>query len=363
MRSYNVATISQGGKVAEVLETELNLQPRPEPAGDVQEREIEGKLFMLDAFMGKELQDQIAEGIARHLDAFAWTSTDMLGIDPDFLCHRLTMDNKVRPVVHRRRKFNEERHLVIKIELQKLLNADHIKEIQYPKWLTKVVLVRKTNDKWRMCVDFTDLNNACPKDSYPLPRIDSLVDSASGCRLLSFLDAFSGYNQIWMHPNDEVKIGFMTEHASYCYKVMPFGLKNASATYQRLMDRILAPMLERNVQAYVDDMVVNYEEEKQYVADLKELFETMGKYNMNLNPEKCVFGVEAGKFLGFMLTERGIEANSDKCATLIRMRKPANVKEVQQLTGQMTALSHFLFASGDKGYAYFQCLKKNNCSV
>jgi len=107
-----------------------------------------------------------------------------------------------------------------------------------------------------MCVDFTDLNKACPKDSYPFPSIDSLVDNALGCRLLSFLNAFSRYNQIRMHSKNESKTTFMVEVASYCYKVMPFGLKNAGTTYQRLMDQILAPMLERNIQAYVDDMVV-----------------------------------------------------------------------------------------------------------
>ena len=96
-------------------------------------------------------------------------------------------------------------------------------------------------------LDFTDLNKACPKDSYPLPNIDALVDNAAGCKLLSFLDAFSGYNQIRMHPNDEKKTAFMTELASFCYKVMPFGLKNAGATYQGLIDRILAPLLGRNV--------------------------------------------------------------------------------------------------------------------
>ena len=106
-----------------------------------------------------------------------------------------------------------------------------IREIQYPKWLANVVLDKKTNGKWRMCVNFTDLNKACPKDSYPLPSIDALVDSASGCTLLSFLDAFSRYNQIWMHPRDECKTAFMTELSCHCYKMMPFGLKNAGGTY------------------------------------------------------------------------------------------------------------------------------------
>ena len=158
---------------------------------------------------------------------------------------------------------------------------------------------------------------------------DALLDNGSGCKVLSFLDAFSGYNQIKMHPRDESKTTFMTETCSYCYKVMPFGLKNAGATYQRLMDKVLAPMLGRNVQDYVDDMVVTSQERGQHATDLEELFVTISKYRFKLNPEKCVFDVEAGKFLGFMLTERGIEANPDKCATIIAMRSPTSVKEVQ----------------------------------
>jgi len=157
---------------------------------------------------------------------------------------------QVRPIRQRRRKFNDERRQLVREETQKLLSVGHIREIQYPEWLKNVVLVKKANGKWRMSVDFTDLNKACPKDSYPLPSIDPLVDSASGCRLLSFLDAFSGYNQIGMHLRDECKTAFMTELSCYCYKVMPFGLKNVGATYQRLMDKVLAPMIGRNVQAY-----------------------------------------------------------------------------------------------------------------
>jgi len=204
-----------------------------------------------------------------------------------------------------------------------------------------------------MCVDFTDLNKACPKDSYPLASIDALVDSAFGCKVLSFLDAFSGYNQIKMHPRDERKTAFMTETSSYCYKVMPFGLKNAGATYQRLMDKVLAPMLGRNVYAYVDDMVVASTDKAQHVADLEELFVTISKYRLKLNPEKYVFGVEAGRFLGFMLTERGIEANPNKCTAIIAMRSLTSVKEVQQLTGRMAALSRFVSAGREKGHPYF----------
>ena len=158
----------------------------------------------------------------------------MPALDRDFLCHCLTMDPNVRPVRQRRRKFNEEMRQVIKEKTKKLLSAGHIREIQYPEWLSNVVLVKKANGKWRMCVDFSDLNKACPKDSYPLPSIDALVDSASGCKMFNFLDVFSGYNQIKMHPKDECKTAFKTKLSCYCYTVMPFGLKNAGATYQSI---------------------------------------------------------------------------------------------------------------------------------
>jgi len=146
----------------------------------------------LGGLLSQEEQDQVATVISRHLDAFAWSALDMPGIDPYFLCHHLTMDPKVRPVRQRRRKFNKERHFVLQEETRKLLSAGHIREIQYPEWLVNVVLVKKANGKWRMCVDFTDLNKACPKDSYHLLSIDALVDSASSCKMLSFLDVFQG---------------------------------------------------------------------------------------------------------------------------------------------------------------------------
>jgi len=332
---------------------------RPQPVGEVKEVLIDGKKLRIGGDLSQEQEQQLIQVLKRNLSSFAWSVTDMSGIDPDFLCHKLNINPSAKPKVQKRRRLSGDRAQAATEEIHKLLEAAHIREIQYPTWLANVVMVKKSNGRWRMCVDFTDLNNSCPKDSYPLPNIDALVDNASGCALLSFLDAYSGYNQIKMHWSDEDKTAFMGGTANYCYRVMPFGLKNAGATYQRLMDRILAPMLGRNVYAYVDDMVVTSVEEKKHEEDLEELFATISKYRLKLNPEKCVFGVRAGKFLGFLLTERGIEANPDKCAAIVNMRSPSNVKEVQRLTGRMAALSRFLAKSGDRGFPYFQCLKKN----
>jgi len=221
-----------------------------------------------------------------------------------------------------------------------------------------VVGKRGNGKKVKREVDFTDLNNAYPKDSYPLPNIDSLVDSASGCGLLSFVDAFSGYNQIRMHPRDEEKIAFMAEATNYCYKVMPSVLKNARAIYQCLMDTILQPMMVRNVQVYFSDIVVTFETSETHVTDLEESFKTIGKYSLNLNPKKCVFGVQARKFLEFLLIDRKIKPNPDKCALILDMRSPNNVKEVQRLTGQMATLSRFLSANGDKGIVIFSASER-----
>jgi len=137
---------------------------RPRPEDNIVERQRGGKVFKLGRLLSQEEKEEVAAVISRHLDPFAWSAVDIPSIDPDFLCYHLTMDAKVRLVRQRRRKFSEERCLVVKEETQKLLSAEHIREIQYPEWLANVVLVKKANGKWRMCVDFTDLNKACPKD-------------------------------------------------------------------------------------------------------------------------------------------------------------------------------------------------------
>ena len=190
----------------------------------------------------------------------------------------------------------------------------------YPDWLTNIVMVKKANGKWRMCVDFTDLNKACPKDSYPLPRIDQLVDSIAGHKLLSFMDTFSGYNQIKMNEADQEKTSFVTSQGLFCYEVMPFGLKNTGVTYQRLVNHMFRSQIGRNVEVYVDDILVKSLDEGKHLDDLQETFDTLRRDNMKLNPNKCTFGVVSGKFLGFMVSHRGIEANLEKIKAILDMK-------------------------------------------
>ncbi|XP_021740879.1 uncharacterized protein LOC110707181 [Chenopodium quinoa] len=208
-----------------------------------------------------------------------------------------------------------------------------------------------------MCVDFTNLNRACPKDFYPLPRIDQLVDSTSGHALLSFMDAFSGYHQIFMHPDDRAKTAFVTSVGVYNYKMMPFGLKNAGATYQRLVDQVFAEQKGRNMEVYVDDSIVKSKEAKDHVADLAETFATLRKHQMKLNPKKYVFGVRSGKFLGFMVSKRGIDANPANVQAALDLPEPKTKRDIQRLMGRMAALSRFISKASDKGLPFFKALK------
>jgi len=144
-----------------------------------------------------------------------------------------------------------------------------------------------------------------------------------------------------MHPRDKEKTTFMTNSNNFYYEVMSFGLNNVGATYQRLMDYIFHNMIGRNVEVYVDDIVVKSDSCEQHVSDLKEDFQVLRKHHMRLNLDKCAFGVEGGKFLGFMLTHWGTETNPEKCKAIAEMRSPNNIKEIQRLVGRLTAISRF----------------------
>jgi len=202
-------------------------------------------------------------------------------------------------------------------------------------------------------------NKACPRDAYPLPNIVWLIDGVAGNKVLSFLDAYSGYNQIPMAASDMNKTAFITDDANYFYRVMPFGLKNAGVTYQRLMDKVFSHLMGQCVEVYVDDMVVKSPSHHQHAQDLSMVFSALRQYNLCLNPDKCVFGVDRGKFLGFMLTQRGIEANPEKCKAIIEMRSPTTIKEVQRLIGCLTTIFRFLPKLAEQTQPIVQLLKKS----
>ncbi|XP_016164422.1 uncharacterized protein LOC107606933 [Arachis ipaensis] len=286
---------------------------RPAPTDDLEKVQLgkSDKFTNIGSIFSTRTKQNLIETLKSKSNLFAWTPANMPGIDPNFICHKLAVNPNTRPIRQKKRNLGTERRNAAIVETHKLLDAGFIRELRFSSWLANVVMVKKSSGKGRMCVNFTNLNKACPNDSYLLPNIDKLVDDTSGYQVLSFMDAYSGYNQIQMHPDDEEKIAFVTDQGNFCYKVMPFRLKNARATYQRLMDKVFKDQIGRNIEIYVDDMVVKSSLEQQHEADLNEIFQQLRKYNTRLNPEKYAFGVHGGKFLGFLLTNRGIEANPD----------------------------------------------------
>ncbi|XP_077242451.1 uncharacterized protein LOC143882962 [Tasmannia lanceolata] len=204
-----------------------------------------------------------------------------------------------------------------------------------------------------------EFKEASPKDDFPLPHIDILVDNTAGHALLSFMDGFSGYNQIKMAPEDMIKTAFITEWGIYCYKVMPFGLKNAGATYQIAATTLLHDMMHKEVEVYVDDMIVKAKTREEHVGSLRKLFKCIQKYQLRLNPNKCVFGVTSGKLLGFLVSQRGIEVDPQKIKAIQEMTPPKTEKQIRGFLGKVQYLRRFIAQLTTICEPIFKLLKKN----
>ncbi|KAH9653209.1 hypothetical protein KPL70_027331 [Citrus sinensis] len=286
------------------------------------------RMVKIGSGLGETIKGELVKYLQSYADIFAWSHEDMPRIDHGIAYHKLAIRKGAMPVRQKRRCFNQERYEAINAEVEQLLKAGFIRKTKYSEWISNVILVKKAS---RMCVDFTDLNKACPKDSFPLQKIDQLVDSTAGHSLLSFMDTFSGYNQIPMDEQDEESTTFITNIGLFCYRVMPFGLKNTGATYQRLVNKIFKPLIGHTMEVYVDDMITKSKKPKDHVKHLEETFELLRKYEMKLNPEKCAFGVSSGKFLGFLVSHRRIKVNPAKIRAVTEIKSLRTVKEAHPI--------------------------------
>nr|GEU95859.1 reverse transcriptase domain-containing protein [Tanacetum cinerariifolium] len=301
---------------------------------------------------------ELCSVLKKNLDIFAWQPSDMTGVPRSVAEHRLNIREGYSPVWQKKKGQAPERAKAIQAEVQKLVEAGIMREVYYHDWLSNPVMVKKHDGSWRMCVDFTDLNKACPQDCYPLPKIDWKVKSLCGYPFKCFLDAYKGYHQIQLAEADEEKTAFHTGQGVYCYTKMPFGLKNAGATYQRLMDKAFEGQIRRNIEVYVDDLVVKSYTEAEMMRDIEETFRTLRKVNMKLNPKKCSFGLAEGVFLGYVITPEGIKPCPNKTAAVLQLPSPRTIKEVQSLNGKLANLNRFLSKSAEKSLPLFQTLKK-----
>jgi hypothetical protein len=304
--------------------------------------------------LGSQLSDEQEKTLLRFLfnnkDVFAWSANDLYGENRDVIEHSLNVDPSFRPRKQRLHKMSEDKTEGARNKVKRLLSVGIIREVKYLEWLANIVMVKKVNGKSRMFIDFTYLNKACPKEEFPLPRIDSLVDAAASSELMSLLDCYSGYHQIWMKKEDELKTSFITPSDTYCYLRMPEGLKNARGSFNRMTAKVLHSQIGRNVLTYVDDIIVKSTKQENHIANLQEAFANFRQAGLKLNPEKCVFGVKKGKFLGCLVSTKGIEA-------ILRMEPPNSKKGAQRLAGMLASLNRFISRSAERNLPFFEILK------
>jgi hypothetical protein len=220
-------------------------------------------------------KEKLISCLSRNKDVFAWSALDLVGVSRTIIEHGLGIDPSVCPKKQRLCKMFDEKTKAAKAEVHRLLEANFIEPIAYPTWLANMVMVQKKSGKWRMCIDFTSLNKACPKGNFLLPRIDKIVDSAAGCEVMSLLDCFSGYHQIYMKEEDKASTSFITPFGTYCFIRMPEGLKNARSTFSRLTKTVLESQVDHNIFTYVDDIVVASKNKENQLTDLAETFANM----------------------------------------------------------------------------------------
>nr|GEX53939.1 reverse transcriptase domain-containing protein [Tanacetum cinerariifolium] len=246
----------------------------------------------------KACRDQLKCLLKDNMGVFTWESSDMMGVPRKIIEHALNVNLSLDLVCQKRRTFSLEKSKVITNEVVEWMKAGIVHPIKYPTYISNPVLVKKGDGIWRMCIDFKNLNSACLKDYYPLPNIDCKVELVMGFKYKCFLDAYKGYHQIQIAKDDKEKTSFYTDHGTYYYTKIPFGLKNEGATYQKLVDSLFQSQSGWNLEAYVDDMVIKSKDEMMLLADMAETFDNLKKINMKPNPKKMLFRGRRGKIYG-----------------------------------------------------------------
>src|SRR3954464_7320042 len=306
-----------------------------------------------------DLKAKLIRLLKEYKDCFAWDYNEMPGLSRQVVEHRLPLNPGKKPIKQLPRRFAPEVMEKINVEIERLLKSKFIRTTRYVEWLANIVLVIKKNGSLRICIDFRYLNKATPKDEYPMPVAEMLVDSAAGFEYLSMLDGYSGYNQIFIAEDDVSKTAFRCPGAigTYEWVVMPFGLKNAGATYQRAMNSIFHDFIETFMHVYIDDIVVKSTSGMSHLDHLSQSFERMRKYGLKMNPLKCAFFVQAGDFLGFVVHKKGIEINQNKTKAIMETKSPSTKKELQSLLGKINFLRRFISNLSGRTQAFSPLLR------
>ena len=320
------------------------------------------KPVYISALIPTDVKEKFVALLTEYKNCFAWEYHEMPGLPRSLVEHNIPIMEGYKPFKQAPRRMSTEVELQVKEEIERLLEAKFIRTARYVTWLSNIVPVVKKNGRIRPCIDFRNLNLASPKDEYPMPMADLMVDGAARHKVLSFMDGHSGYNQIYINEDDASKTAFRCPGAlgTYEWVVMPNGLKNAGATYQRAMNAIFHHFLGVFMEVYIDDVVIKSQSYDEHLDHLRKSFQRMNDYGLKMNPLKCAFGVSAGKFLGFLVHQRGIEIDQNKAKAIIETKAPRNKKELQQLLGSLNYLRRFISNLAGKVKSFSPLLKLKN---
>jgi hypothetical protein len=300
------------------------------------------KIIKLSASLPPDQKPKYIDLFKEFQDVFAWGYEDLKSYDTSVIQHTIPLKPNQKPFKQKLRRINPVLLPSIEKELHKMFKAGIIAPIRFSEWISNLVPTRKKTSEIRLCVDLRNLNQVSLKDNYPLPKMDHILQRVVGASRISLLDGFSGFNQILVHPDDQDKTAFTTPWGTFKYVKMPFGLKNAGATFQRAMDIAFAKEIHDFLVIYLDDLTPFSKSDQEHLKHLRQIFITCIKYGISLNPKKSLFGLEEGKLLGHIISKDGIRIDPDRIQAILQMPHPRNVKELQGFLGKINFLRRFI---------------------
>ena len=310
---------------------------------DIAEPGTEPRKVWIATDLTPDEEELLISTLKEYKDIFAWSYKYLKGVDLAICQHTIPMREEAKPSKQQPYTYNDNFGSKIKEEIDKLLEAEFIYEIEHTEWVSPIVIVPKKNGKLRVCVNLKKVNAATIRDHYPLPIIDHVLERVAGKKAYSFLDGFSGYNQVSIDPKDQHKIAFATEWGVFAYRVMPFGLTNAPATFQRLTSHAFKEYLRLFLEIFMDDLCVHSVDREEHIRHLELLFQKCRVYRICLNSDKCKFMVRQGKILGHIVSRNGISTDAEKIAAIVKLPRPHNAKGVQVFMGHCGYYRRFIY--------------------
>jgi hypothetical protein len=291
-------------------------------------------------------------------DIFAWSYEEMPGIDPSIVVHEIKTYHGAKPVWQRLRPVHPRKSADIKLEVEKLLKAVFFYLVALTEWVSNPVPIDKKGGSIRVCVDYRDINKACPKDNFPTPFVDQIVDDCAGSEIFSLMDGFSGYNQINITPEDQHKTTFICPWDTFAYRKLPFGLKNIGAMFQRAMSYAFHD-IKHIVQPYLVDLLAHSLHRVDHPTHLRAIFVRFRFYCIRLNPHKFIFCIESSCLLGFIVSRQGIQVDPIKVEAILNLPPPSTLRQLQSLQGKANFLHLFIpnYAKITRGFT--RLLKKD----